>query len=126
MDEIMYLINGIDLNAAEITQSLARIGDGSMQDGLNKIVEVVQDSADACGYKRRLIEEALEASDNDFRKKLVAGGLGILAGVGITAGSIWLYKKLRKKKERKALEDSDSANLIDIEEVPEGENNEEI
>ena len=126
MDEIMYLINGIDLNAAEITQSLARIGDGSMQDGLNKIVEVVQDSADACGYKRRLIEEALEASDNDFRKKLLAGGLGILAGVGITAGSIWLYKKLRKKKERKALEDSDFVNLIDIEEVPEGENDEEI
>ena len=98
MDEIMYLINGIDLNAAEITQSLARIGDGSMQDGLNKIVEVVQDSADACGYKRRLIEEALEASDNDFRKKLVAGGLGILAGVGITAGSIGCIRNFVKRK----------------------------
>lgn len=125
MDEIMYLINGIDLNAAEITQSLAKIGDGSMRDGLNKIVEVVQDSADACGYKRRLIEEALEASDDDLRKKLMVGGLGVLAGVGITAGCIWLYKKLRKKKERKVLETSDSANLIDIKEVPEEERNEE-
>ena len=122
MDEIMYLINGIDLNAAEITQSLAKIGDGSMPAGINKIVEVVQESADACGYKRRLIEEALEASDDDSRKNLMVGALGVLAGVAITAGGFWLYKTLCKKKERKPLEASNSADLIDIAEVPKEEN----
>ena len=98
MDEIMNLVNGIGMNAAEVTRTLSEIGDGNMLDGIRNICNNAREYGEEIGYRRRLIEEALEAPENNTGKKVVIGGVCFLVGAGITAGGVWLAKRIRTKK----------------------------
>ena len=98
MDEMMNLVNGIGMSAAEVTQSLSEIGNGNMLDGISNIYYSALEVGEGIGYRRRLLEEAFEASTNNTRQKVIIGGVCFLVGAGITVGGVWLTKKLRAKK----------------------------
>ena len=97
MDEMMNLVNGIGMNATEVTRSLSEIGNGNMLDGIRNIYYNAMEVGEGIGYRRRLLEEAFEASENNIRQKFLIGGVCLLVGAGATAGGIWLAKKLRAK-----------------------------
>lgn len=99
MDEMMNLVNGIGMNAAEVTRTLSEIGGGNMLDGISNIYNNALEYGQEIGYTTRLFEEALETPENNIYKKVVIGGACFLVGAGITAGGVWLAKKLRTKKE---------------------------
>ncbi len=99
MDEMMSLVNGVGMSAAEVTSCLSKIGNGNMLDGISNIYYSALEVGDGIGYRRRLLEEALEASDNNTRQKVIIGGVCLLVGAGVTIGGVWLSKKLRSKRE---------------------------
>ena len=105
MSETMdYMLNGFDMNASEITHGLSEIGRGDMLDGVKEFFYEGLNAGAEMGYRNRLIEEALEASEPDTLQKIAIGGGCLLLGAGLTAGISWLVKKHRAKKERKLLE----------------------
>lgn len=117
MDEMMNLVNGIGMSAAEVTQSLSEIGNGNMLDGISNIYYSALEVGEGIGYRRRLLEEAFEASTNNTRQKVIIGGVCFLVGAGITVGGVWLTKKLRAKKmgadtqSNKSVDDASSEGL---------------
>ena len=56
MDEMMNLVNGIGMSAAEVTQSLSEIGNGNMLDGISNIYYSALEVGEGIGYRRRLLE----------------------------------------------------------------------
>lgn len=97
MDEMINLVNGIGMSAAEVTQSLSEIGNGNMLDGISNIYYSALEVGEGIGYRRRLLEEAFEASDNNSRQKIIIGGVCFLIGAGITVGGIYFAKKIWAK-----------------------------
>ncbi len=97
MDEMMTLLNGIGTSAAEVSNTLSEIGD--IFDGISDIYINALEFGEAIGYKRRLLEEPLKTPEDNTYKKVIIGGVCFLVGAGITAGGVWLAKKLRTKKE---------------------------
>ena len=98
MDEMMNLVNSIGMNAAEVTRTLSEIGGGNMLDGISNIYNNALEYGQEIGYRTRLFEEALETPENNVYKKVVIGGACFLVGAGITAGGVWLTKRVRAKK----------------------------
>ena len=96
MDEMMNLVNGIGTSAAGVSNTLSEIGD--MFDGISYIYISALEFGEAIGYKKRLLEEPLNLSENNTCKKVVIGSVYFLIGAGITAGGVWLAKKVRAKK----------------------------
>ena len=110
MDEIMILVNGIGMSAAEITQLLSEIGNGNMQDGIRNIYYDTLETGVGIGYKNRMLDEVMETSANNTRQKFIIGGVCLLVGAGLTIGGISLTKKIRNQKHRK---NTSSNKLVD-------------
>ena len=87
MDEMMNLVNGIGTGAAEVSNTLSEIG--NMFDGITDMYINALEFGQEIGYKKRLLEEP---------QKVVVGGVCFLIGAGITAGGVWIAKRIRAKK----------------------------
>lgn len=119
MDAMMNLVNGIGMNAAEVTRTLSEIGGGNMLDGISNIYNNALEYGQEIGYRTRLFEEALEAPENNTCKKVVIGGACFLIGAGITAGGVWLAKRVQAKKKesnkqsKEFIDDDTSSNKLE-------------
>ena len=96
MEAMMNVVNGIGTSATGVSNSLSEIGD--MFDGISDIYISALEFGEAIGYKRRVLEEPLNAFENNTYKKFLVGSICFLVGAGITAGGVGLAKRIRTKK----------------------------
>lgn len=96
MNEIVELINGVDLSAAQITETLSSIGNGSMLDGINSIYSVGFQVGRESGYRERLIEEVREKAEGIDWEKVTIACAAAAVGAGVAATGIYLYNKYRR------------------------------